>query len=407
MKKFLKRLLIFVLIIVIIIAFSSSYSALNIDNLATVVALGIDTSDTNTLRLSFQFTLPSSVSDSGSSEQSPSIIYTVDASSISSGINLMNTYIGKELNLSHCKVIAFSEELAARGISNEIYTLINDAQIRPSTNLVITKTTAKLYIENSKPTLENLLPKYYEVFVSSSQSTGFTSNATIGHFFNSMTCNACDSYAILGGISSENSESSTDINSQKDSSGKSNESPLADHSNSENTGLAVFKDDKLVGELNSIETLAFLLTDNKVNGFLVSVPDPEESNSYIDIYLTPITKTSIDVKIVNGTPYISLKYNLSGRIYSMKSNSKYLNPETIDKISASCSSYLESTLSNYLYKISKDLRSDINGFGKLAKSNFLTNNDFENYNWSEKFKDSFFDVSVNSSVRSGFLLTET
>ena len=90
MKKFFKRLLIFVLIIVIIIAFSSSYSALNIDNLATVVALGIDTSDTNTLRLSFQFTLPSSVSDSGSSEQSPSIIYTVDASSISSGINLMN-----------------------------------------------------------------------------------------------------------------------------------------------------------------------------------------------------------------------------------------------------------------------------------------------------------------------------
>ena len=114
MKKVFNKLLIFILIIVVITAFSSSYSALNIDNLATVVALGIDTSDTNNLRLSFQFTLPTSVSESGSSEQSPSIIYTVDASSISSGVNLINTYIGKSVNLSHCKVIAFSEEIASR-----------------------------------------------------------------------------------------------------------------------------------------------------------------------------------------------------------------------------------------------------------------------------------------------------
>lgn len=407
MKRIFKKILILILAIVIVTAFSSSYSSLNIDNLATVVALGIDTSDSNTLSLSFQFTLPSSVSESGSSEQAPSIIYTIDASSISSGINLMNTYIGKELNLSHCKIIAFSEELASRGIANEIYTLINDAQVRPSTNIVITKTTAKLYIENTKPTLENLLPKYYEVFVSSSQSTGFTANATIGHFFNSISCNSCDAYAILGGISSEQAESLVDINSQKDSSSKSNESSMSESFNSENTGLAVFKDDKLIGELNSIETLSFLATENKVNGFLVSIPDLEDPNSYIDIYLTPTTKTSIDVKIVNGSPYAKLKYNFSGRIYSMSDDSKYLDPKVIEKVSVSCSSYLETIFSNYLYKISKDLKADINGFGKLAKSNFLTLEDFNNYNWHEKYKDIFFDVSVESTVRSGFLLTET
>ena len=115
-KKIFKKIFIAILIIMLLLAFSKSYSTLNIDNLSVVVAMGIDVSDKNHLQISFQFTNPSSVSESGTSEQAPSIIYSVDASSISSGINLINTYIGKSVNLSHCKIIAFSEELASRGI---------------------------------------------------------------------------------------------------------------------------------------------------------------------------------------------------------------------------------------------------------------------------------------------------
>lgn len=407
MNNIIKKIFILILIIIFLIAFSSSYSSLSIDNLAIVVAIGIDTSTNNNLKVSFQFTNPSSVSESGKSEQSPSTIYSIDASSISSAINLMNTYIGKELNLSHCKLIAFSEEIASLGISEEIYTLINDEQLRPSTNIVITKCTAKYYLENSKPLFENLLTKYYEVFSNSSDYTGYTANVTVGDFFNSMICDSCEPYAILGGISSEDTGSPNTINSQKDSSGKSNESPLTGVTTSENTGLAVFKYDKLVGELNSIETLSFLATKNKLKEFLVSIPNPEESNSYIDVHLTPLRNASIDVSIVNGTPYIKIKYSFNGRIYSMKDNSKYLDSNVLNALSNSCNSYLESTFSNYLYKTSKDLKSDINGIGNSAKSQFLSTKDFSDYNWNEKYKDAFFDIEVNSSIRSGFLLRET
>lgn len=407
MKLWIKRIFIFIIMIIFLVAFSGSYSALSIDNLSTVVAIGIDSSDTNKLCMSFQFTNASSVSESGTTEQSPSIIYSIDASSISNGINLMNTYVGKELNLSHCKIIAFSEELAVNGISEEIYTLFNNAQIRPSTNIVITKCSAKYYLENSKPLAENLLTKHYEIFANSSKSTGYTVNATLGNFFSNLVCNSCESYAILGGISSEDNETTTSIDSQKDSSNKANSSSLSGRTNSENIGLAVFKDDKLVGELNSIETLSFLATRNEIYSFLVSVPDPNDSNSYIDIYLTPIIDTNVDVNIVNGSPYIKISYSFTGRIYSMKENSNYLNADVLEKISQSCSSYLKTIFSNYLYKTSKDLKSDINAFGKEAKSKFLTTEEFENYNWLKHYSDSFFDVSVDASIRSSYLLTET
>ena len=54
-----------------------------------------------------------------------------------------------------------------------------------------------------------------------------------------------------------------------------------------------------------------------------------------------------------------------------------------------------------------DNKSDINSFGKAAQSKFLTTKDFNNYNWNEKYKDSFFDVEIDSSIRSSFLITES
>ncbi len=407
LKNLSRKIFIVILIILLLLAFSKSYATLNIDNLSVIVAMGIDISDKNHLQISFQFTNPSSVSESGTSEQAPSIIYSVDASSISSGINLINTYIGKSVNLSHCKVIAFSEEIASQGISDEIYTLINDTQIRPSTNIVISKTSARYYLEHSKPLFENLITKYYEVFSASGSYTGFTANATIGDFFNSLICQSCEPFAILGGVTNSSTESTGATNSENDTTTKSNASSLFGQSTAENTGLAVFKEDVLVGELNSIETLCFSIMRNQVDGFLISVPNPNKANSYIDLHVTPLTSPKVTVDILNGTPYIRVNCRFTGRIYSMEDNADYLNNDMLNQISNSCNSYLESILTDYMYKTSKALNSDINGFGKTARGNFLTLNDFYDYHWSEKYKDSFFEVSIDSSIRSSSLLTES
>lgn len=404
MKSKLKKIFIIIVIILFIIAFNSSYESLTLSNIAVVVSMAVDTSDTNNLKVTFQFTKPTSVSDSGSSETSPSIVNSVDASSISSAINLMNSYFGRELNLSHCKLVVFSEEVAKNGISDEIFTLMNDNQIRPSTNIVISKCTAKYYIENSKPLLEPLIAKYYEIYTNSSQYTGYTTDATLGQFFNSLNCKTCEPYAILGGINSQTKNSNTSLPSQKDSSIKSNESAISGDLASENIGLAVFKEDKLVGELTAIENLAFLCSRNEIEGFLVSIPDPNEENKSIDIYLTPHKDTKFSVSIVNGSPYVTANYSFTGRIYSMTNHSNYLEHSTLKEISNSCNRYLESVFSSFLYRTAKDFGSDIVDIGKNALSSFKTTSDFEQYNWNENYKNSFFHITVDSNIKSGFLL---
>ena len=407
MAKILRTFPIFIIIVLFIIAFSSSYASLNMDNLAYTLAIGIDTSNQNKLEVTFQFSTLSSSSESGTSGKSEPILNSVHASSLNNAINLMNNYMGKKINLSHCKVIVFSENIAKQGISNEIYTLSNNPQLRPSANILISKCTARYYLEQTKPELENSMASYYEILTNSSEYTGFIHNSTIGTFFYSMLCKDCEAYAILGNVNDSHTENNNVINSQKDYLMNISESSISGKNSAECIGIAVFKDDKIVGELNALESICFLAIDDSIDRFLISVPDPNNNQNYLDIYLGTYGMPKIKVDTSTNSPYIKIEMDLIGRIYSMSENSDYLNSETMDEISRSCNSYLESSFSNYLYKTSKEFHSDINGFGKKALSNFKNTKDVDDYNWLKNYQNAFFDVKINTSIKSGMLITET
>lgn len=407
MNKLVRNIFILILIIVFIIAFSSSYLSLSIDNLAYVLAIGIDKGTDNHLEVSFQFSTTTSATESGTTKKTPTVVDSVSAPSLSTAINLMDSYMGKELNMSHCKVIIFSEELASEGISEEIYTLFNDTQVRPSANIVISKCTAKTYIEKTSPELENLISKYYEIFTNSSKYTGFKPDATIGDFFNSLICKTCEPYAILGGLTTEKPQNQGNNHIQENYNVKANQTPIEGENGSENIGIAAFKEDKLVGELCALESVSFLTIRNEIDRFLVSVPDPNDASAYIDIYLTPKEATNISIDTSSPSPYIKVKTGFSGRIYSMSNNAKYLEPDMLNNISESCNKYLEAVLTDYLYKTAKEFKSDINGFGKYALNNFFTTQDFDDYNWSTNYQNAFFQVTVDTSIKSGMLITET
>lgn len=106
----------FILLVIFINGFSASYTSRTLENLAYVLAIGIDVGEKSKMKVSVQFTKNASLSSSsssGSSESSNNIILiSGEADSIFSAINLLNSYVGKEINLSHCSLFIFSEEFA-------------------------------------------------------------------------------------------------------------------------------------------------------------------------------------------------------------------------------------------------------------------------------------------------------
>ncbi len=162
-----------------------------------LLLFGFDVGENDRIKVTFQFTMPNSSGESASSEVAPIVVDNSEAACIESAVNLMNTFVSKEINLSHCKVIVFSEEFAKQGVSKEIYSLMNKVQVRPNSNIIVCTSTAEEYIRSVKPSLENLVAKFYEILPRSSEYTGFTSDIKLGDFFNKLESNSEEPVAIL------------------------------------------------------------------------------------------------------------------------------------------------------------------------------------------------------------------
>ena len=393
MNNISRTIFIIAITLIFLIAFSPSYTSLNIDNLAYVIGLGIDEGGTEKYKISFQFPAKKS-DDSNSSNQgkeqkqgNSSEIVTVEAPSIDTAINLMNSYLAKKINLSHCKVIVFSDKVASKGIENEIYTLINNSEIRPSASIIISSSEAEKYLENSSPILEEMISKYYEIFPYTSKYTGYIYNSTLGDFYSNLVSEDSEPYAILGSV---NTEVDNNIEGTRDS---------------KNIGLAVFKDGKLVGDLDENETLCFSIIKGDINSFIVRIPVLDNTKE-LDMIVFPKSH-SIKVKIKDNFPYIEYKGKFEARIHSIDNNSKYLNSNILENISSSLNSYLTDMIKNYLYKTAQDYKSDINGFGKYSLSSFQTIPKFEQFDWKSSYQNSIFDVNITTLVDSSILITET
>jgi len=212
----------------------------------------------NNLKVSFQIAVPSRTTSSegstgGSSDSPDTVIDTIDCPSVEYAISLANGYISKKLNLSHCKVIVISEQVAANGISDIVYTLYNHPEVRPSSNVIISRSTAYDFLASSKSSLENITAKYYEIVTTSSQTTGFTSDITLSDVISGISDTFGEASAILGSVAGEDKASSTNIYETdtiagEDTSGSGQKTETS--SNIDVVGLSVFKGDVLVRRIN-------------------------------------------------------------------------------------------------------------------------------------------------------------
>lgn len=406
MKKFIS-LIVIIFLILLIASTKHNSTSQTIENLAYVIAIGIDNGDSNLLKLTFQIATPASGSSdssgsSGSSNQSSesTTTTTVECSSINSGINIVNSYISKKINVSHCKIIVFSESFASNSLSDEISTLANNPEIRPDCSIVISKCDAKDFININKPILVTLTARFYEIVLSSGDYTGFSKNVTLLEFYNSLKDDYSETTAVLAGINlpSTHSISNNTNYIDIDNSYTAGRSNITNNNNMQISGLAVFRNGVYVGELTSMDSICHLILKNQLQTALISIPDPFDSAGLINLSLLQYKSPDISVKLINGSPYIDCKVYLKATIVSLSSNSDFSTKNNLETISNYANSYMKSHINDYLYKTSKEYNSDIVGFGRNLLKNYPTVNDWKNINWKSNYKNSFFNVDVDTKI---------
>lgn len=190
-------LLLFILIFCCLFL-TGCYDARGVESLAYVMALGLDVGESENIKLSLQIaTLESSGGGSSSEQSTNSTVISIECSTINSGISLINNYISKKVYLAHCKAIVISEELAQKGISEHIYTLANDNDVRPDCHVIICGCEASDFLNYSTSSLENASARYYELILNSSEYTGFSDDVTFADFCDAMFSSTSEAFANL------------------------------------------------------------------------------------------------------------------------------------------------------------------------------------------------------------------
>lgn len=405
----MKKIFVFfsaIFIILLIVASKYNTTSESIENLAYVIAIGIDSGNNNLIKLTLQIATPSSSGSDSSEQSSEATTTTVECSNINSGLNMVNSYISKKINLSHCKIIVFSEEFASNGINDEISTLATHVEIRPACSVAISKCDAKDFIEMTKPVLVTLTARFYEVVVNSGNYTGYSTNVNLLDFYKSLKDYCSQPVAILAGINVPSTQSIPDnVNYIDLDSSYSAGNALIENKNSmQISGLAVFNNGYYIGELDSMDSICHLILKNELQNAMISIPDPFNSTELINLSLNQLEKPDISVKLVNGSPYISCNIKLKANINSLVSNSDFSTKENLNIICEYANSYLSYHINNYLYKTSKELKSDTVGFGRYLLSSFSTLPDWYNQDWISNYQNSFFDISVDTTITNSNLI---
>lgn len=446
---------------IINIFLSGCFDSREVDELAYVMAMGIDKGKISDLKVTFQLAVPAKVgsgegeNQGGGGGSESTTITSVEAPTIYSSLEMINAYISKQISLAHAKVLVFSEEIAREDITKYVYAISRGREFRPDMQIMICRKNAEEFIRNIRPKFEINPAKYYEMILDSYKYTGVISKSPIIDFFVDAKSIGRDPVAVFAGINEHQSEEQNQEINNKDekqqeeqtSENKQNNKgsqekqdaekqkrymeqidkikkekmrdklyerdfyagmlPRTFEDKSEMLGLAVFKSGKMTGFLDGEETIAYNMIKGLYNYAYMSFKDPEEKDKYFVLNVKKSRKPVKKVKVENNTPNIDVKLELEADILSIQSGKHYEDPEKLNIIEEAAAKEIKIFIENLLNKSARQFDADICGFGEIMKARCFTMKQWEDIDWQNIYKNSVFNVDVKIKIRRPGLLIKS
>lgn len=379
MKKYFKFILFLLLIVTMPLGLCSCWDKVELDELAIVLGVGIDKAESaDDIDLTIQIekssgTNSSSSSSSGSSggENSKFINLTESGTNVSTTMDEFSHMISREIYLSHNQLIVFGNDLAKEGIRDQMDYFLRNYQGRLTVNVCIAKGKAG---------------DIFDVSSDLDQIPAVKVSDLIGN-----------KNASLEVVDLNVADLMTDLSS----SSKSMVAPYLEIVNEEGeehlgvSGCAVFKGDKVVGELDPTETRGYLWVQNEVtNGkFIVDILDQQATLSVVK------AESKVD-PVINKDGSVSVKITAKEEgILESQTGSVALNTQNhIKLLQKAAAKAIKSEIQQTLNK-SMQLGTDIYGFGDMLKQKYPHKWKSLEENWDDLYQNIDVQIEVTAEVR--------
>lgn len=196
--------IIITIIVVVLTTLLTGCTGKEPNEIAYVVALGIDSTDDDNYKITIQYAnttqISGGASESGGKAGSEIVDnVTIEAPNIYAGVGLANNIVSKSFSMSHAKLIVFSKEVAEKGVKDMIETLVRSEEIRPDVFIAVANTTANDYLTSVNPEMEVNPAQYYQLIYQKNQLVGIP-DGQLREFFTGLYTDNYDSILPVAGV---------------------------------------------------------------------------------------------------------------------------------------------------------------------------------------------------------------
>ena len=396
------------LVLLLLLSLPGCYDYHEPDEIAWVLALGLDRGQQNNLTITAVIAVPKNIAGSGGSDEKQGGFFTVsvDGPTLLGSMELLNAVVDRRIDLSHTTWIVFSEALAKQGIYKYFGPLAGFYQFRRTSHIVTCLGRAEDFLIQGEPLTESNVSKYYELLQLGWQYTEFIPKDDFHAFYYDSLASGVASVTPLAALE-------TDKRIYPDNSPKpkgnyeAGRIPRRGGGKIEFMGAAVYKKGMMVGTLTADELGVRRMLNNSFKRTITNVQDPHHPGQYLIMEIRPRSAPDIKVSIgKDGYPVIKVHLQLEGELLGIESGAHYETPNRIGVVEAATEKRIRQNVAKAIKK-SKELDADFFGFGLKAKKLFPDLPHWEAYKWDEKYAQAKIEVAVDFRVRRTGLLHET
>ncbi len=381
MKNRVRLLKLTIICVLIISSTTGCWNRRELDNLAIVTGIAIDKiKDSGKTQLTVQIVKPAELKREGGGGTGKAYVNNTNTGdTIFGSIRGFTHKFSQKLYFQHNQILIFSLDIAKEGVQKYIDFFLRDPETRLTVLVLVAKDKAGEILD-VEPQLQKIPAMDITNILEAQSATSQSSQVKLEQFLTRLMSKTTAPIAPLIEISGEGSEKVALI-----------------------SGMAVFKKDKLAGQLNAIETRGLLWVIGEVKSGIIDVDSPD-GNGKVSLEIVRAS-SKITPEIKDGKIHIKVKITEEGNLGSQSSLENYALPRAVESLEKMKAAAIRSEVLAVLKKARK-LNTDIFGFGDSVYKKYPKLWQELETRWDEIFPQIEVEVAVEAKLRRLGRITE-
>lgn len=341
-----------IIVLLFLFLLTGCWDRRELNEIGIVLGTGMDKNkETDEIFLTAQIVRPSALAQNRTTNESAVEVVTARGHTIFQAIRNLTQKLDRRSFFAHNKVLIINESFAKDGLKPFLDFFQRSQEMNRLIWIVIAKNSTAEEVLGVKHGIENLQASYLESIIDRKRSS---SEVIVKNLLEFIKVKSDEGIHPTTGAMEVIHQTPTPV--QKRDKALIKGIKLS--------GTAVFKEDKLVGYLNDVETSGVKWVLGDIKGGIINVPSPKKKGNLITTEIES-TSSKIESKITEEGKYsFTIKINGKSDVAEHQGDFNTMNVKLFEKIEIETEKVIKKRVEEAIEKLQKEIGSDILGFGK-------------------------------------------